>query len=212
VTFHDELLGVLPHGLPNREIVALKAARHLEMIEEANRHFNLTRITSPREAAVKHVLDSVLPWAHFSRARHVLDAGTGAGFPGVPLALVLPHVKFTLTDSVGKKARFTAGAVTALDLPNVEVRSARAEELARTIHPQIITGRAVAPLSRACALFALALKSGSCLILYKGPDAESEIQEAAPELRKHKLLARLIDRYDLPDSLGARTLVEISVI
>src|ERR1700675_1134174 len=106
MSFKEALDQVLPVDLPQRDIVVVKGARHLALIEEANRHFNLTRITGPREAAIKHVLDSVAPWRLFAGATHVLDAGTGAGFPGIPLALVLPEVRFTLSESTQKKARF----------------------------------------------------------------------------------------------------------
>ncbi len=89
VDFAEEMNAILPADLPNRADVVVKAAVHLAGIVEANKTFNLTRITSVREAVIKHVLDSVLPWNLFAEAPAVLDAGTGAGFPGVPLAVVL---------------------------------------------------------------------------------------------------------------------------
>ena len=121
MSFEQELEDVLPSDLPNREIVVTKAAKHLELIVEANQHFNLTRILDPREAAIKHVLDSVMPWRYFEGPRTVLDAGTGAGFPGIPLALVLPSVNFILSESIGKKARFVEGTVQALGITNARV-------------------------------------------------------------------------------------------
>lgn len=144
--FEEELDLVLPAELPNRADVIQKSTRHLQLIDEANRHMNLTRISSPREAAVKHVLDSVWPWRFFEHAKRVLDAGTGAGFPGIPLSLVLGEVAFTLTDSVGKKARFVEEAVSELKLANVDVRSERAESLAAVLQPTIIVARAVSTL------------------------------------------------------------------
>ena len=130
VDFAEELNLVLPADLPNRETVVRKAAEHLELIVAVNQHLNLTRITTPREAAIKHVLDSVMPWRLFAGAKHVLDAGTGAGFPGIPLALVLPDVRFTLAESTQKKARFVESALALLDLPNVTISASRAEDLA----------------------------------------------------------------------------------
>src|SRR6476661_6848363 len=129
VDFADELNAILPADLPNRADVVVKAAVHLARIVEANKSFNLTRITSVREAVIKHVLDSVLPWRLFADAPAVLDAGTGAGFPGVPLALVLPDVRFLLSESIGKKAQFVRATVDALGLRNVEVRGVGAGEL-----------------------------------------------------------------------------------
>jgi 16S rRNA (guanine527-N7)-methyltransferase len=200
--FLDELRDVLPGDLPERDVVVAKCARHLELIEETNRQFNLTRITSPREAAIKHVLDSVMPWRLFAGARRVLDAGTGAGFPGIPLALALPGVQFTLSESIQKKARFVEFAVKELGLQNVSVTSQRAEELTA----DLITLRAVAPLIRAVPLFARAIQGGSRVIAYKGPDAEQEMRE----VQNRKLQMEVAMRYELPEGLGSRTIVELA--
>jgi 16S rRNA (guanine527-N7)-methyltransferase len=208
VTFVDELHEVLPADLPERDVVIAKAAAHLELIEAANQQFNLTRITGAREAAIKHVLDSVIPWRLFAEARRVLDAGTGAGFPGIPLALALPGTRFTLSESIQKKARFVEGAVEQLAIENVEVTSRRAEEIAGDA--EIVTARAVAPLTRAITLFAPALRTGVRLLMYKGPDAEQEIAEAAAEAKRRRVRAHVVLRYDLPDAMGTRTVVEIS--
>lgn len=209
VDFAEELNLVLPPDLPNREVVIRKSAEHLELIVEVNQHLNLTRITSPREAAIKHVLDSVLPWRLFAGARQVLDAGTGAGFPGIPLALVLPDVRFTMAESIQKKARFVEMALTKLNLPNAAISPTRAEELARSGAFQLITARALAPLPKALDLFGPALKKGVRALLYKGPDAEQEIAAAEKELRKFRVSAGVVMRYDLPDAAGTRTLVEL---
>jgi len=209
VGFAEELTELLPEDLPQREYVVRMAAKHLDLITDANRHFNLTRITNPREAAIKHVVDSVLPWRLFAGARHVLDAGTGAGYPGIPLALILPSVRFTLSESVGKKARFVESVVKELDLRNVDVAGQRAEGIILTPRPDVLTARAIAPIARAAALFAPLLKRGTRALLFKGPDAQTEIDQAAAELRKHSLRALVIERYELPDGLGSRTIVDI---
>ncbi|HWE52977.1 MAG TPA: 16S rRNA (guanine(527)-N(7))-methyltransferase RsmG [Bryobacteraceae bacterium] len=207
--FESELNELLPADLPNRELVVQKGAAHLALIVEANRHFNLTRIVSPREAAAKHVLDSVLPWRLFSDAGHVLDAGTGAGFPGIPLALVLPGVRFTLAESIQKKARFVESAVAALDVSNVTVTPQRAEDVTKGV--DIITARAVAPIPRALGLFAPALKRGVKLLLYKGPDAAREIEESAAEARKLRVEMKVIFTCELPEGMGTRTVVQIGI-
>ena len=209
--FADELDRLLPDDLPNRAAVVAIASQHLELIVEANRNFNLTRIVDAREAAIKHVVDSVMPWRHFAGARHVVDAGTGAGFPGIPLAAVLPDVKFTLAESIGKKARFVDDAVDALTLRNVHVEAKRAEDVLRSARlPGILTARAVAPIPRAVDVFGPALKAGWRALLYKGPDAETEIAQAQPDLRKRRLQAQVLDSYALPDDLGFRTVVEVA--
>lgn len=207
MAFADELNTILPADLPHRESVIAGAAKHLELIVEANKFLNLTRITDPREAAIKHVLDSVMPWRLFLNTRHVLDAGTGAGFPGIPLALVLPEIRFTLAESIQKKARFVASALAELKLPNVEVTSRRAEEL----RADVITARALAPVSRVLTLFRPALKAGSRILLYKGPDVDQEIADAAAEAQKLKAHIEIAARYELPDSLGSRAIVQIGM-
>jgi 16S rRNA (guanine527-N7)-methyltransferase len=209
VSFEAQLDQVLPDDLPQRDFTIRKCAEHLELIVEANTHLNLTRITTPRDAAIKHVLDSVIPWRLFAGARHVLDAGTGAGFPGIPLALALPDIRFTLAESIQKKARFVDAALAKLALPNVEVSARRAEEVWRDSRTDVITARAFAPVSRALGLFGPALKAGTKVLLYKGPDAEREIAESAKECAKLRVRAEVVMRYDLPDSLGARTIVQI---
>ena len=208
--FAGELERVLPEDLPERAGFIRSAARHLDLIVEANRSFNLTRITGPREAAVKHVLDSIWPWRRFGAARHVVDAGSGAGFPGIPLAILLPDTRFTLSESIGKKARFVESAVAELRLANVDVTARRAEDVLRDRRADIVTARAVAPLARAIPLFAPAIRLGTRALLYKGRDAEGEINSANAELKKHRFLARVADRFTLPDEFGERTLIEVA--
>ena len=203
--FEDELTRVLPLDLPHRPRLVELAARHLEAIRDANEYMNLTRITSPQEAAAKHVYDCVAPWRCFQSANKVLDAGTGAGFPGVPLSVVLPGVRFVFSESTGKKARFVAEATEELGLTNVEVLNERAEAIAQTRHFDVITARAVAPLPKLLDLFGRFLRNGTRLLLYKGPDVENELQEA----KDYDFAAEILQQYELPDGLGSRTLLEV---
>lgn len=207
VQFETELARVLPADLPYRACLIEKAGRHLELIASANEYMNLTRIATPQEAAIKHVYDSVAPWPYFKDARRILDAGTGAGFPGIPLSIVLPEAHFTLSESIQKKARFVESVVESLSLSNVRVTWERAEELAAREGVDVITARAVAPIARILDLFRKSLKRGARLILYKGPDVEREIAEA----HRHRVAAEVLCRYDLPEGAGQRTLIELSI-
>lgn len=204
--FEEELARVLPSDIPHRDRLIQKAGQHLRLIIEANDNMNLTRITCPREAAIKHVYDSVAPWQHFRGAKRVLDAGTGAGFPGIPLSLVLPEVRFTLSESTQKKARFVDAVVEFLELPNVLVVPQRAEERMASHYPEVITARAVAPTTRILDLFHKALTAGSRILLYKGPDVKADLAEA----KKRQVSVEVLCRYDLPDGLGTRTLLEVT--
>jgi 16S rRNA (guanine527-N7)-methyltransferase len=205
VQFAEELARVLPREIPHRDRLIEKAAAHLSLILAANQHFNLTRIISAPEAAIKHVFDSVAPWQYFAGVRRVLDAGTGAGFPGVPLSVVLPDVQFTLAESTHKKARFVDGAVELLELHNVDVQAERAEQIALAQRPDIITARAVAPLDRLLDLFAKPMRLGARLVLYKGPEVEAELAQ----VKKYRIKAEQLSRYELPDGMGTRVLLAI---
>ena len=207
--FEIELNLLLPADLPNRETVVRKAAAHLQLIVDANQYMNLTRIVSPREAAIKHVLDSLIPWRLFTQATNILDAGTGAGFPGIPLALVFPEKQFTLADSTQKKARFVESAIDKLEIRNVIVATCRVEDLGGGF--DLVTARAFAPLDKALDFLRTALKSGAKALLYKGPDAANEIAAAERILGKLKAKAEIVMTYDLPDAAGSRTIVSVGL-
>jgi 16S rRNA (guanine527-N7)-methyltransferase len=202
---------ILPADLPNRECVACGAARHLQLVTEINEVMNLTRITAPREAAIKHILDSVMPWRLFAGAKTVLDAGTGPGFPGLPLALTLPDTAFTLAESTGKKARFVESAIAELKIGNARVLPERVEDLGKRERYEIVTARAFAPMPKALKMLMPLLKKGTRALLYKGPDVESEIADAEREAKMAGVKFEIVMRYELPEGLGARNIVQITV-
>ena len=212
VPFTEDLAQLLPADLPNREKCVTVSARHLELIVEANKQFNLTRIVSPREAAIKHVVDSVVPWRQFQGSARIADAGTGPGYPGIPLAVVLPEAHFFLLESTQKKARFVAEAVAALGLTNVTVLPDRAEAWLEENAVDLVTARAFAPMERAIPLLMPAFRHKTRVLLYKGPDVEAEIAAAVYEIKRRKVRVTVVERYSLPDELGARTLVEVMAI
>lgn len=206
----SELDAVLPPDLPNRERVLSAAARHLELLTEINEVMNLTRITTPRDAAIKHILDSVVPWKLFAGAKTVLDAGTGPGFPGLPLALTLPDTNFTLAESTQKKARFVESVIADQKISNARVLAERVEDIGKRDRYEIVTARAFAPMPKALKLLAPLLKKGARALLYKGPDVETEIAEAHREAKSLSVKFEIVMRYELPDGLGVRNIVQIA--
>lgn len=210
MSFEEALRKYLPADLPNRERVAMLGARHLELVRETNRVMNLTRIVDEKEAAIKHVWDSVRPWRLFAGASSVLDAGTGAGFPGLPLSFVLHSTAFALCESIQKKANFVASASESLDLENVTVEPVRAEEWLRVNRAGIVTARAMAPIPKILDLLGHALRNGTRVLLYKGPDVEAEIAEASKGANAKHIRLAVVERYDLPEQFGSRTIVELS--
>lgn len=124
---------------------------------QANRDVNLTRITEPAAAAVKLFADSLSPscWAQSSgeTIKTVLDIGSGAGFPAVPLAVARPSWRVTAIDSTAKKIRFVQNALTEIEIFNLKARHARAEQWGGSSRFDLVTLKAVGPLSR-CVAFA----------------------------------------------------------
>ena len=154
-----------------------------EFLYGKNEHINLTRIKK-EESVYRNFLDSLNPVAlkELSVAKKIIDIGTGSGFPGVALAIAFPEKIFTLVESTGKKAAFLKAAGETLGLKNVEVVSARAEELAHNAAYRekydAATARAVAATNIICELSSGFIKTGGKLIFYKGAKAKDEISQA----------------------------------
>ena len=164
---------------------------HLHMLLEANERFNLTAIRDPAEAWVRHVADSLslVPFLGETGAREVVDLGSGGGFPGIPLAIVMPDVRFTLVESVGKKARFLQEVVQRLELANVTVLQERAEQVAefkgglRESFDAVVC-RAVGALASLVELSLPLVRVDGWLIAIKGEKAPEEIEGAARALHE----------------------------
>jgi 16S rRNA (guanine527-N7)-methyltransferase len=132
-------------GAPLTEPQALRALRLLDELTVWNRTYSLTAITA-REAMIQsHLLDSFSGHPELSGTR-IADVGTGAGFPGLPLALLSPEREFTLIDSVAKKLRFVTHAARVLELTNVTTQQARVESLSPAQPYDIVLARAFAAL------------------------------------------------------------------
>jgi len=163
---------------------------HFQQVLEANRKFNLTRITTPATAAVKHYADSVsllcLPGIDPAGPLTVLDVGTGAGFPAIPLAIMCPAWRFTVIDSTGKKAQFVAEAIAKLGLTNIEALKARAVEYAHTTSRQfdLVLLRAISKLAPALDEVYRLVASGGQVVFYKTPSLKESEQLAGDQVAR----------------------------
>ena len=160
---------------------------------ETNKSLNLTAITDMKEVIYKHFVDSlslVKVISDLSNKKYkIIDIGTGAGFPGIPLAIVFNNVDFVLLDSLNKRLKFIAGICEKLDLKNVSLIHGRAEDYARDIKYRenfdFAISRAVANLSTLSELCVGFIKSGGYFISYKSEKANEEVENA---VRAFKLL------------------------
>jgi len=133
-------------GVELREPEAARLQQLLDELERWNRTYNLTAITKHEDMVTHHLLDSLAVHPEL-QGTLIADVGTGAGFPGLPLAVLSPDRRFTLIDSAGKKIRFVSHAAHALGLTNVEAVHARVESLRPEKPFDTVVTRAFAPLS-----------------------------------------------------------------
>jgi 16S rRNA (guanine527-N7)-methyltransferase len=161
-------------GVPLTERDAARLFALLDELLHWNRTYNLTAVTTPAEMITHHLLDSLAIHPDLCGER-IADVGTGAGFPGLPLALVNPARHFTLVDSGGKKVRFVAHAVRTLGLANVEVLQARAESLTPAYPFDTVTARAFAPLPELLARVGRLCAPGGQVLAMKGKWPEAEL-------------------------------------
>lgn len=160
--------------------------RFSRMLLEKNQVMNLTAITDPREVAALHLLDSLaLTGLAGLAGRAVVDVGTGAGFPGVPLAIALPSARVTLLDSLGKRVDFLRESCRALGLENVECVHERAEDFARERRESfdLAVSRAVAALPMLCELCLPLVRVGGAFWAMKSVDTREEISAAQNAVR-----------------------------
>jgi 16S rRNA (guanine527-N7)-methyltransferase len=147
---------------------------YIDLLAHWNSRYNLTAVRDPLEMIGRHLLDSLAALSAFD-ASPVLDFGTGAGLPGIPLAIARPELQFVLLDSIGKKTRFVRQAAASLELGNVCVVQARFESYQPEQKFATITARALAPLDALWSGSAHLRQPDGALLAYKGRRPDDEI-------------------------------------
>lgn len=177
---------------------------HLDLLDEWNQRMNLTAIRERPQQVTKHVLDSLsmVPWL---RGGRVADIGSGAGFPGIPLAVVAPGVHFALIESTGKKCRFLEHVRDTLGLANVEVIQARAEAHRPEVRYDTVVARAVGPLVDLIRYAGPLVSAEGRLLAMKGRYPEDKL---AKKLNGWKVVA--VHALQVPGLDEARHVVELA--
>lgn len=192
-----------------------KLMQFAEMVLDGNQRLNLTRITEPQEMAVKHFVDSLaclligLPDGHL----RCLDVGTGAGFPGIPLAICRPEWDLVLLDSLKKKLSFIDQSISSLELVNARTLHARAEDAGQNAEFReqfdVVVSRAVARLPVLLELCIPLLKVGGTFIAMKGAEGIEEVEESGNALKELLSSVDQVFNLELPFQMGQRTLIVI---
>jgi len=193
-----EVLGLNETKLPLQDYLS-----YIELLVQWNSAYNLTAIRDPEKMLAYHVLDSlsILPFIH---GNDCLDIGTGAGLPGIILALAKPGTHWVLLDGNNKKTRFVQQAVITLNLKNVEVACSRIEKYQPEHSYSTIVSRAFTSLADFYACSHHLLAPGGSLLAMKGPDPEDEISELSAEDVSTKITS-----LSVPGVTAGRTLVQL---
>jgi 16S rRNA (guanine527-N7)-methyltransferase len=211
--FVDRVLTVIePLEIERPEMLA----RHAWLVREKNKVMNLTRIVEPEAMAVKHIMDSLaaLPLLQGTEEvsfKKIVDLGTGAGWPGLALAIAIPGLEVVLVDSTKKKIDFLNEVVTTLGLGcQVQCVWSRFEDFIRDERhdTDLVVSRATGPLKDI--LEWCTNRWFGHLLLWKGPKLDEELREARPLMQKRKLEVALDEPYELPGDDFVRRLVMIA--
>ncbi len=212
-TYAKSLFGVSLSPAQLRQFAQLT-----DLLLDWNQRMNLTAIAAPAEIAIKHYLDAltlaqVIP--RFAGLR-LIDVGTGAGFPGLALAIAYPRLRVTLMDSTGKKLRFIDAAGQALGLKNIQTLHARAEDAGRhQAHRErydIVTARAVARMPALMEYTLPLAKIEGQVIAMKGRTAYAEVNEAAKAIDTLGGELFTIEEVRLPTLDNARYLIVVDKV
>ena len=188
-----------------------KFYKYMDLLIEWNEKINLTAITNRKDILVKHFIDSLTIQRYLGNAVNIIDVGTGAGFPGIPIKIINPNLKVVLVDSLNKRINFLQEVIKKLNLDNIEVIHARAEDLGQNKKYReafdIVTSRAVANMSVLSEyLLPLARVNGKCICM-KGSDVEEELENSKYAINLLGGKIEQVDKFELSNERIGRNII-----
>lgn len=188
---------------------------YMTLLLSKNEVMNLTTITDPDEVIIKHFVDSCMVYKFYNfEGKKVLDMGTGAGFPGIPIAIIDKSSHFTLTDTLGKRINFLLDVIESIKLENIELVKARAEDFAVDKKNResfdFVVARAVANLSTLSEYCLPCVKIGGKFLSYKLDDCDIELNKAEKAIRTLGGLFHVKHSYELIPSEPKRSILEFT--
>lgn len=181
-----------------------------KILKEWNEKINLTSIVDDNEILIKHFIDSLTIEKYVPKNAKVIDVGTGAGFPGIPLKIVRPDMELVLLDSLNKRINFLNEVIEKCGLRNVRTIHGRAEDYAKDVSYRekfdISTARAVANIPTLLEYCTPFLKIDGRFICMKA-DAEQEIKEASNAMKILNVQKEIVDKFTLPEIDAERTII-----
>lgn len=189
---------------------------YMNLLLEWNGKINLTAITEPEDIILKHFVDCATILKYIKEEDKIIDIGTGAGFPGIPLKILNEKLDITLMDSLNKRINFLNEIINKLDLKNIIAIHARAEELARNKKYRekfdIATSRAVANLSTLSEYMLPFVKREGMVISMKGSNIEEEVKNAKKAIKVLGGEIEKIDNFNLANTNNIRNIIIIKKI
>jgi len=215
--FSDKLISIGKQiNVDINEEQANKFYKYMELLLEWNEKMNLTAITEPDEVILKHFIDSITVEKYINKEAKIIDVGTGAGFPGIPLSIIRNDLNITLMDSLNKRIKFLDEVIEKNNLINVDTVHSRAEELARNTDYRekfdVATSRAVASLNVLLEYMVPFIKVGGYCICMKGSNVDEELDNAKKALDVLNCKVEKVERFNLPGSDYGRNIIIIKKI